>query len=116
MDYSILGWLTRGAPNGGYFQVHQLWYQFATRHGSIIFLQSKSLICGIGEYEEQSLQIGRSYKLGYALVNKISVYGRMRNQITSSMGLVHQGLRESIEHGNPQIVETFRGIFKRQTT
>jgi hypothetical protein len=35
----------------------------------------------------------------------------MRNQITSSLGLVHQSLGKSIEHGNPQILETPRGIF-----
>jgi hypothetical protein len=44
-------------------------------------------------------------------MNKILVYGRMRNQIISSMGLVHQTLGESIEHGNPQIFEKPRGIF-----
>jgi hypothetical protein len=33
MDYSIIGWLTKGARSGGYFQVHQLWDQIATRHG-----------------------------------------------------------------------------------
>jgi hypothetical protein len=63
------------------------------------------------EYEKQSLQIERSYKLGYALVNKISIYGRMKNQIISLVGLVHQGLGKSIEHGNLQIVETYRGFF-----
>jgi len=25
IDYSIMGWLTKGAPSGGYFQVHQLY-------------------------------------------------------------------------------------------
>jgi len=49
MDYFIIGWLTKGASSGGYFQVHQLWYQFATSHGSMIFLWSKSLVHGIGE-------------------------------------------------------------------
>jgi hypothetical protein len=32
MDYSIIGWLTKHAPSGGYFQVHQLWYRFSTSH------------------------------------------------------------------------------------
>ncbi len=32
MDYSIIGWLTKGSPSGGYFQVHQLWYRFSTSH------------------------------------------------------------------------------------
>jgi hypothetical protein len=35
----------------------------------------------------------------------------MRNQITYWVGLVHQSLGESIEHINPQIFETPRGIF-----
>jgi hypothetical protein len=39
---SIIGWLTKGASNGGYFQVHQLWCQFVVNHGSTIFAWSKN--------------------------------------------------------------------------